>query len=88
MIDLQDCIDKCYAEISHDCSLLVETAEQCNYKCAFYKPSGCKDWIRMMHNGRAVICPPEEYERRFKIEADTEPSEVYWRISSVLKSKK
>ena len=61
MIDLQDCIDKCYAEISHDCSLLVETAEQCNYKCAFYKPKGCRDWIRVETKRHICIVPPEEY---------------------------
>lgn len=87
MIDLQECNDICYAEkVGVVCDILVEPEIECNYRCPFYKPKGCKDWVRSVYHGRQVIYPPEEYERRFKGE-DKEPSAVYWRISTVLKSK-
>lgn len=87
MIDLQECTDMCYAEkVGVVCDILIEPETECNYKCPFYKPRGCKDWIRITHNGRQVLCPPEEYERRFKVE-DKAESALHWRIGTVLKSK-
>ena len=80
MIILDVCIDRCFAQVEEGCTLLTDMADECNYKCPFYKPVGCKDWVRMKHDGQDVICPPEEYERRFKSEEDTETSAVHWRI--------
>lgn len=29
--------------------------------CPFYKPEGCKDWIRVVRDNEEWIMPPEEY---------------------------
>lgn len=60
MIDLTKCNDKCFAEHTEGCTLLTEYY-RCDYTCDFYKPIGCKDWIRIGNE----IYPPEEYEEVF-----------------------
>ena len=80
MIELEECIDRCFLDKAGKCTVLKEMADECNYTCPFYKPKGCGDWVRMKHHGHEVICPPEEYERKFKNEEDTQTDAVYWRI--------
>ena len=79
MIELQECTDRCFADKVGECDLLNEV-EVCNYTCPWYKPRGCKDWVRLKYHGQEMLCPPEEYERKFKNEDDNEPKAVYWRI--------
>lgn len=87
MIYLDDCTDRCFAEIFADCGLLTEY-DTCGNKCPFYKPVGCMDWIRVRRNGRVELYAPEEYERKFNNEKDRKQRELYWRIKNVPRSKK
>lgn len=87
MIELHECIDRCFAELAGECDLLKEV-EVCDYTCPWYKPRGCKDWVRLKYHGQEMLCPPEEYERKFKNEDDNEPKAVYWRIKVCSTGKK
>lgn len=62
MIDLTDCHERCYADQMGKCYILNEIAYRCNASCPFYKPRGCKDWVRIGNN----LHTPEEYNERFK----------------------
>lgn len=80
MIELQECKDKCFANEIGRCTILDEIPCFCGSECPFYKPRGCRDWIRVKYHGQEVLFPPEEYERKFKNEEDTQTDAVYWRI--------
>ena len=59
--------EKCFA--LHDlkkCSALKHRLETCGTTdCPFYKPEGCKDWIRTeSENGEIRIEPLEDYLER------------------------
>ena len=46
------------------CKLLTIEHKSCGtYKCPFYKPKGCKDWIRVEDRQGVSIVPEEEYFR-------------------------
>lgn len=64
-IDLKYTIDPCFAAIGNKevtgCRLLHKMPKSCNYKCPFYKPKDCKDWVRVEEGHYITIVPPEEY---------------------------
>ena len=64
-IDLKSITDPCYAEMLHGgCRALSVKSELCrSWKCPFYKPQGCKEWIRVEDKQGINIVPPEEYVR-------------------------
>lgn len=66
-IDLKYAHDPCFAEIGNKgvsgCRLLRRMEDECGYKCPFYKPKDCKDWIRITEGNDVSIVPPEEYYR-------------------------
>ena len=76
MIDLTKCTEKCYADTMGTCCLLIEMPSECNAECPFYKPRGCKDWVRV---GTALYTP-EEYEERNK--DVKEVKHPVWRIKT------
>ena len=81
MIYLEECTDRCYAEEGGGCTALIGDGI-CGNACPFYKPRGCKDWIRIKRNGKAVLMAPEEYERSFGSEEDRKRRALYWRIKN------
>ncbi len=45
-----------------ECAALTEADKNCgSYRCPFYKPNGCKDWIRIEDKDGYNLIPPEEY---------------------------
>ncbi len=62
-IDLKYVHDPCYAEMTGGaCRALSEKMEYCrSERCPFYKPKGCKEWIRVEDRNGTNIVPPEEY---------------------------
>lgn len=86
MIDLKEMYDRCFAREAGDCTILKDI-EICGNGCPFYKPYGCKDWVRVKQSNGEMLYTPEEYERSFKDEINDEPKAVYWRIKSVPVSK-
>lgn len=75
MIDLTLCDERCYAVCMGECTIL-NTLMPCDYKCPFYKPTGCKDWVRVKDR----LYTPEEFEELFK---PTEYRHPAWRIKIV-----
>jgi len=63
-IDLKTISDPCFAEFDrrgiYGCRILHRMPKECGYKCPFFKPKGCRDWIRV---GEWVV-PPEEYYKQ------------------------
>lgn len=57
---ITNCIDPCFAQLATGCKILTT---DCIGKgeCPFYKPKGCKDWIKIEHRGETWILTPEEY---------------------------
>lgn len=52
----------CAYSITVNCSALTIADEQCgSYRCPFYKPQGCKDWVRIEDEDGCNLIPPEEY---------------------------
>lgn len=46
------------------CEVLNMKDKNCgNYYCSFYKPVGCKDWIRRDRGMSVELIPPEMYEK-------------------------
>ena len=86
MIYLEECTDKCFAEIFGECGILTDY-DVCGNTCPFYKPRGCMDWVRTKRDKSEALYAPEEYERRFNNEADRKHRELYWRIKNVSRSK-
>lgn len=69
--------EKCWAEGKHGCKALKIPHEDCgSYKCPFYKPEGCEDWIRSEIDGEQVLKIPKSYEPE-KLE---KPKQDYWRF--------
>lgn len=53
------------------CDALVHYLSDCGtYKCPFYKPEGCKDWIRVEDEEGISLVPPEEYYKTVKKRAE------------------
>lgn len=63
-IDLAYVHDKCFAEgYKGVCRLLTIKSDVCRTsKCPFYKPDGCKDWVRVEDDKGTFIIPIEEYK--------------------------
>lgn len=61
MIELSNAKDKCFAELSGGCTVVIAEYITCSPQCPFYKPTGCEDWIRREVNGEIWLIPPEEY---------------------------
>jgi len=62
-IDLKRIDSPCFAlsKITNGCKILKRTDENCNtYKCPYYKPVGCKDWVRIEDRHGINLIPPEE----------------------------
>ena len=54
----------CFASVAlnEGCSILSAIADSCGtYRCPFYKPEGCKGWIRLNAKEGVVLIPPEDY---------------------------
>lgn len=64
-IDLRYINEPCFAEMSgNGCRALSARSEHCrSQKCPFYKPKGCKDWIRIEDKSGINVVPYEEYLR-------------------------
>ena len=85
MIDVKEMCDRCFAKEAGDCTILNDI-EICGNSCPFYKPIGCKDWVRVKQGDGVMLYAPEEYERSFKDEKDSKPKAVYWHIKRVPRS--
>ena len=62
-IDLTRISEPCFAYAHHidDCKVLIKKHKGCNtYKCPFYKPANCKDWVRIEDRTRINLIPPED----------------------------
>lgn len=80
MIDITKSTEKCFADSLGECRVLSETISlECNASCPFYKPIGCREWVRINTKAKAWLLTPEEYEERFK---DTEEKPPSWKIST------
>lgn len=67
MIDITEYTERCFADRMGVCSVLVETiTDECNATCPFYKPKGCREWVRINTDAKAWLLTPEEYEERSK----------------------
>lgn len=67
-INLKATTEPCESAIGHKtssgCRALIKTHEKCgSYKCPFYKPRGCGDWIRIEDRTGINLIPPEDYRR-------------------------
>lgn len=64
-LDLKKINDPCFASIGYKttsgCRVLSKQIEGCGtYKCPFYKPRNCKDWVRIEDRMGVNIIPPED----------------------------
>lgn len=64
-INLKEVTEPCFATIGYNeksgCRLLMRSHEGCgSYKCPFYKPKGCKDWVRIEDRMGVNLIPPED----------------------------
>ena len=67
-IDLKRVNDPCYAMGKFGCTVLNERFEHCGtYKCHFYKPVNCKNWIRIEDRTGINLIPPEEFKSCYKL---------------------
>lgn len=52
---------RCFAYGRYGCRCLTSTHEECGtYRCGFYKPADCKDWIRIDRKNSVLMLTPEE----------------------------
>lgn len=61
---------------------LISESPACNYTCPFYKPTGCKDWIRVEEGSQILIVPPEVYFKGSEDE-EGEGKPPTWKIRRV-----
>lgn len=61
-IDLKRISEPCFGlSRTYDCRVLKGGDVNCGtYKCPFYKPIGCKDWVRIEDRQGVNLIPPEE----------------------------
>ena len=61
-IDLRKVNDPCFAITPFkSCRVFGQLRKECGtYKCSFYKPKGCKDWIRITDRTGTNLIPPED----------------------------
>jgi len=61
-IDLTKVNETCFAKTSLGiCRIFGILRDDCgSYKCPFYKPDGCKAWVRIEDRTGVNLIPPEE----------------------------
>lgn len=59
MVEISKCKEPCFADRQGVCAVLTTDCDGTH--CGFYKPAGCKDWIKLEHNGQVWLLAPEEY---------------------------
>ena len=61
-LDLITIQDPCFAlTYGGGCRALILPHKNCgDYRCPFYKPVGCKDWVRIEDRQGINLIPPEE----------------------------
>ena len=61
-INLKQIYDPCFATTPYGgCKILIFMHEECgSYKCPFYKPVNCKDWVRIDDRTGVNLIPPED----------------------------
>lgn len=56
---------RCFADTRYSCGLLLECEDGCGtYECKFYKPKGCRDWVRIDTEEVVQMYAPEELGER------------------------
>lgn len=74
-LDLMQCDAPCAMSFKQNgvaCGLLTRYGKECgSAECPFYKPRGCKDWIRVEDEDGIIIIPPEEYYAARRIDSGT-----------------
>lgn len=57
---------KCFAKMRNGCSALKGQHPMCGtYRCCFYKPDGCADWIRLDTRNMVRLFMPEDVGRKY-----------------------
>ena len=52
---------KCFSKLSDGCACLNGINKGCGtYRCKFYKPTECKDWVRLDTKYMVRLYAPEE----------------------------
>lgn len=58
----KDTDGKCFADKAEECTVLGKKQLWCGtYRCPFYKPNGCRDWVRVETAKYVIMFAPEEY---------------------------
>lgn len=83
-IDLKKSNQRCNSLMTGaGCSSMTGVHKDCGtYRCPFYKPQDCGDWIRVEDKDGISLIPPEEYKcERLKTKKKHDYSS--WKIISV-----
>lgn len=60
--EYKDTDGRCFALMNGECGVMVLRHEACgSYECPFYKPSECKDWVRIETQSNVLMYAPEDY---------------------------
>ncbi len=62
-LNLKQVDEACFASIGrkNGCRILMKTQPDCGtYRCPFYKPQGCRDWVRIDDMMGVNLIPPED----------------------------
>lgn len=52
---------KCFSKMADGCACLNRINRGCGtYRCEFYKPQGCEDWVRLDTKYMVRLYAPEE----------------------------
>lgn len=80
-INLLETRQPCHAfRVTDACQSLKRDHKKCgSYRCPFYKPEGCKDWVRIEDEDGINLIPPEEYVAARKAKAG-EPKIPTWKV--------
>lgn len=58
----EDSDGQCYADGLFGCDAMSAYEVTCGtYRCPFYKPIGCEDWVKLESKDHVTLYPPEEY---------------------------
>ena len=63
-IDMRTLKEPCFAydKTYTVCKVLIRKHEKCgSHKCPFYKPSGCKGWVKVIDSSGTFLIPPEDW---------------------------
>ena len=59
--------EPCFAKLRNGgCRALAVISDNCGRDCPFYKPTGCKDWVRIEDKMGVNFIPPEEYRDYYR----------------------